>query len=226
MKDERGETPLNREARKREWKAVEELVVRGADPNLLDKNGYSVLNMAIVNEQWGTVWLLIECLGNIHKSTQYGVGSPCVSPLQLLIDKRQGELIDHTLMWCPDQAEGVNDIGESALHTIALDKRPELMYYQVVRGVNPITLTQSQQTTLLYAVKNTHCPQRMVAECIRLGFSTHQPAQNGKLVFSLLSDICDFIDYNYDDNMFVVCYKFAVSAGRCSRVTRGGTHGA
>jgi hypothetical protein len=49
MKDEHGETPLNREAwnarwkegeaRKREWKAMEELVMRGADPNLLDKDG-------------------------------------------------------------------------------------------------------------------------------------------------------------------------------------------
>jgi hypothetical protein len=68
MKDERGETPLNREARKarwekgearkREWKAVDELVVRGADPNLLDKDGYSVMNGAICHEQWGTVKLL------------------------------------------------------------------------------------------------------------------------------------------------------------------------
>jgi ankyrin repeat protein len=73
MKDEHGETPFNREARKatnvesqearkREWKAVNELLIRGADPNLLDKYGYSVMNRAIIHEQWDTVKLLIELL--------------------------------------------------------------------------------------------------------------------------------------------------------------------
>jgi hypothetical protein len=78
MKDEHRETPLNREARKagsqltwearkREWTAVEELVVRGADPNLLDKDSCSVMNGAIDDEQWDTVKLLIEYLADIHK---------------------------------------------------------------------------------------------------------------------------------------------------------------
>jgi hypothetical protein len=70
-----------------------------------------------------------------------------------------------------------------------LDKKPELLYNQVVRDVNPLTLTEERelrpyglplrmkgQSALLYAVLNSHCPQRMVPECIRLGFSTHQPA--------------------------------------------------
>jgi hypothetical protein len=89
-------------------------------------------------------------------------------------------------MWCPDQAKGVNVLGETTLHAIALDNNPKLLYPQVVRGVNPLTLTMERefdnltrkggQSVLLYAVKNIRCPQKMVAECIRLGFSTQQPA--------------------------------------------------
>jgi hypothetical protein len=191
MKDECGETPLNREARKTKWKAVgarkeewnavEELVVRGADPNLLDKDGCSVMNGAIDDHQWGTVKLLIEYLANIHKKAPYyGYGRR--TPLQLLIMERQGELIHHTLVWCPDQAKGVNN-GETTLHAIVLDNNRKLrsriyslLYRQVVRGVNPLQLTKGGHSVLLYAVKNSHCPQRMVAACIKLGFSTHQPA--------------------------------------------------
>jgi hypothetical protein len=169
---------------------VEELMVRGADPNLFDMVGCSVMNGAIHHEQWGTVNLLIEYLANIYTPAPVrSLFAPQQTPLQLLINQRQGELIHHTLMWCPDQEKGVNDSGETTLHAIALDKRPELLYWQVVRGVNPLMLTKETvlhpyglplalkgQSVLLYAVQNSHCPQRMVAECIRLGFSTHQPA--------------------------------------------------
>ena len=183
MKDVYGETPLNREVRKEdfdtvEWKAVEELLVRGADPNMLDKDGWSVLNRAIRAKQWDIVRLLIECLGDIHKAAKSNndrYRPERKTPLQLLIDERQGEIIHHTLIWCPDQAKGVNDAGETTLHAIALDKIPELMYYQIVRGVNPLTVTKRGHSVLFYAVQNEHCPQRMVGECIRLGFSTHQP---------------------------------------------------
>jgi hypothetical protein len=181
MKDEQEETPLNREARKREWKAVEELLVRGADPNLLDKDGCSVMNRAICCEQQGAVKLLIEYLANIHTAAELddefsfndskassvysNIHTPAehddkfcfdtrmldklkayaeakkngnkassvsannyftvrYTPLQLLINKRQGELIHHTLMWCPDQAKGVNDKGESsARHCFGQESR-------------------------------------------------------------------------------------------------------
>jgi hypothetical protein len=175
IKDWNGETPLNKEARRSEWRAVDELVVRGADPN---RNFvFSILNRAISEEEWGTSKLLIEYLANIHKPTytdEYFHQER--TPLQCLIDFRQGELIHHTLMWCPDQAKGVNDFGETTLHAIVLDKDDKILYNQVVRGVDPLNLTKKKQSVLLYAVLNSRCPQRMVAECIRLGFSIHQPA--------------------------------------------------
>jgi hypothetical protein len=66
------------------------------------------MNGAIHDKQWDTVKLLIEYLANIHKkalicSVQWRSSQ---TPLQHLINKRQGELIHHTLMWCPDQAAG------------------------------------------------------------------------------------------------------------------------
>ena len=57
------------------------------------------------------------------------------------------------------------------------------MYYLVARGVNPLALTKEGGggSALLYAVRNESCPQRMVAECVRLGFSTHQLQLTGVL---------------------------------------------
>jgi hypothetical protein len=69
------------------------------------------------------------------------------------------------------------------VHAIVLDNNRKLrskiyslLYRQVIRGVNPLQLTKKGCSVLLYAVHNSHCPQRMVAACIKLGFSTHQPA--------------------------------------------------
>jgi hypothetical protein len=182
---------------------VDELVVRGADPNLLDKDGCSVINGAIYDEQWGTVKLLIEYLANIHKEAPIYIGPVCTqleTPLQLLITKRQGEVIHHTLMWCPDLAKGVNRFGETSLHAIVLDNNRKLrskiyslLYRQVVRGVNPLQLTNRGHSVLLYAVKNSHCPQRMVAACIKLGFSTHQPALTQQSERDTAEWLTDFI---------------------------------
>jgi ankyrin repeat protein len=199
MEDEHGETPLNREVKwvseftEEKWKAAEELIVRGADPNHLDKEECSVLNIAIHNAKWGTVRLLIENLADIHKpahstrqyrkrsklSTGFSVRGPFESkkiPLQLLIEKFQGDLIHHTLMWCPDQAAVVSSFGETTLHVIARSRKPEHLYFQVVRGVDPLKLTKEHESALLYAVLDRINSREMVAECIKLGFSIHQPS--------------------------------------------------
>jgi hypothetical protein len=86
-------------------------------------------------------------------------------------------------MWCPDLAKGVNLKRETTLHAIVLGNNKKLrskiyslLYKQVVRGVNPLQLTKGGYSVLLYAANNSCCPQRMVAACIKLGFSTHQSA--------------------------------------------------
>ena len=171
MKDAESHTPMHRAARKEDWEAVKALTKRGADPSLLDRWGTSVLHMAIRAEQWDTVKLLIQYHGDIHQlDTRYRE-----TPLQMLITTCQGGIIEHTLMWCPDQWKGVNGGGETALHAVCLSGCISALYYLVARGVNPEAVTTRGHSALTYAVACKECPQKMVAECIKLGFcSYHQ----------------------------------------------------
>ncbi|XP_070177384.1 uncharacterized protein [Littorina saxatilis] len=118
MKDDDDHTPIHRAARKEDWEAVKELTVRDGDPNLLDFNDRSVLQRAIRAKQWNLAKLLIQYHGDIHQVARQGSTPPHMlfddrhydtrTPLQMLIDARQGEVIESTLMWCPDQWKGVN----------------------------------------------------------------------------------------------------------------------
>ncbi|KAL8615249.1 hypothetical protein ACOMHN_050290 [Nucella lapillus] len=180
MEDENGETPLHREARKEEWKAIEEIVFRDSKPNLLDKDGVSVLHRLIDHRQWGIAKFVIKYGGNIHlpaKCSEYR--DQTLTPLQALIDQRQADVIQFTVIWCPEQSKGVNDIGETALHAVCDSDRWDVMEDLLMRRVDPLTVTETGQTALVYAVLNTRCPHRMVAECCRLGFSFHQPPLTG-----------------------------------------------
>ena len=170
MKDARGQTPMQTAAMKKDWLAVEALTRRGADPSLLDIQGVSVLHRAITAEQWDTVKLLIQFHGDIHQADRRGV-----TPLQMLINARQVEIIEHTLLWCPDQWKGVNGKGETTLHAACLSGLPSTLYYLVARGVKPFSVTKSGYSALSFAVLCKGRPQVMVAECVKLGFCTYQP---------------------------------------------------
>ena len=181
MKDAQGHTPMHRAARKEDWEAVKALTKRGADPSLLDRDGQSVLHRAIKAKQWDIVKLLIQFHGNIHQNSKYPyrqMYEKGTMPLQMLIDAYQGEIIEHTLMWCPDQWKGVNAEGETALHAVCLSGWPNTLYYLVARGVNPQAVTKGRHSALTYAVLCKECPQKMVAECIKLGFCAYQPHIN------------------------------------------------
>ena len=171
MKDAKGHTPMQRAARKGDWEAVKALTKRGADPSLMDRWGESVLHMAIRAEEWDTVKLLVQYHGDIHQLAN----SYRQTPLQVLISACQGEIIEQTLMWCPDQWKGVNEEGETALHAVCLSGRPSALYYLVARGVDPQAVTERGHSALTYAVAHKECPQKMVAECIKLGFCAYQP---------------------------------------------------
>ncbi|KAL8591492.1 hypothetical protein ACOMHN_000507 [Nucella lapillus] len=175
MEDENGETPLHREARKEEWKAVEEIVVRDGKPNLLDKNEVSVLNRLIDCRQWETVKLVIKYGGNIHLPARRCLGLSRHTPLQRMIDERQMDVIHFTVKWCPEQRKGVNEKGETTLHAACWSDRWDVMRDLIMRKVDTLAVTGRGQTALVYAVLNRSCPQRMVAECCRLGFSSLQP---------------------------------------------------
>ncbi|XP_070176384.1 uncharacterized protein [Littorina saxatilis] len=203
--DEEGHTPIHRAVRKRDqafcedeklewllsnepdwdqhwradWEAVKELTVRGADPSLLDVDGLSTLHRTIRGGQsWDAVTLLIQFHGDIQSPAQFKLGlriSDERTALQMLIDARQAQMIETTLMWCPDQWKGVNKDRETALHAVCLAGWPNILYYLVARKIDPMAVAKGGQTALCYAVLCKECPQRMVAECIELGFSAHQP---------------------------------------------------
>ena len=182
MLDEDNHTPMHRMARKDDWEAVEELTKRRGDPNSLDKDGMSVFHRVIRARQWELVKMLIEYHGDIHQRSYYYNCFPDSAtveekrtPLQMLIDARQVELIKHTFMWCPDQWKGVNDTGETTLHVACLTSYTSILYNLVARRVDPRALTVRGHSALSYAVMCRDRPQQTVAECICLGFSTHQP---------------------------------------------------
>jgi hypothetical protein len=147
MKDRHGESPLNRETRQKDWKAVRDLVVKGADTNWLDRHGSCLLNAVIDHKRRETARLVIEYHGNIHRLCRDGDNKLCIL-LERLISAHQGDLLHHSLMWCCDQHKGVPN-GETTLHAIALGWSPEQLYYQIVRGVNPLRLTNAGQSVLL-----------------------------------------------------------------------------
>ncbi|KAL8599892.1 hypothetical protein ACOMHN_016237 [Nucella lapillus] len=184
MEDENGETPLHREARKKEWKAVEEIVFRDGKPNLLDKDGVSVLNRLIDYCQWGTVKFVIKYGADIHLTAKTVTSlkhcgnedQTFCSPLQTLISSCDMDLIDFTLMWCPNQGQGVTDSRYTALHAACASDRWDLLHLLVARRADPLALTRTGHSALAYAAVNRHCPRRMLAQCITLGFGAHQPA--------------------------------------------------
>ncbi|XP_070180150.1 uncharacterized protein [Littorina saxatilis] len=176
MRDSEGHTAAHRAARAEDWEAVKELTMRDGDPNLLDNDGLSVLHRAIRAEQWDVAKLLIQFHGDIHLAAQpplYPTDSQ--TSLQMLITARQVEVIESTLMWCPDQWKGVNAKRETTLHAACASGWPSILYHLIARKVDPLVVTGTGKSALCYAVLCKDIPHETVAECIRLGFSTHQP---------------------------------------------------
>ena len=97
------------------------------------------------------------------------------TPLYTLIEQRQARLIELALFWEPDLSSARTREGETTLHAVCAAGWRYTMYYLVARGSDPLAVTKKGESVLMYAVKNKKRPQRMVAQCIKLGFSTHQP---------------------------------------------------
>ena len=170
VQDAAGNTALNRAALEEDWSAVKELARRDSDQSLLDNQGSAVLHRVIGAAQWGVVKLLVEFHGSLNQSDRNGE-----TPLQMLIDRNHVEIIQHSLLWESGIHRGIGRSGETPLHTACATGCWEIMYFLVARRVDPLAVTEDGESVLMYAVKNLQFPQRMVAECIRLGFSTHQP---------------------------------------------------
>ena len=192
QKDCRLETALNRAARREDWKQVEQIVRRGGDQAILDRNGYSVLQRALCCGSWNNyckenvIKVLIQYHGDVNEIGEDGEYSTDSdfgdekddghfrdeSPLDVMIARNMGELLDETLFWGCEVRDGVGSSGETALHAACASGCFKAMYYLVARGVDPLIVTMFGDSALLYATRRD---KRVVAECIKLGFSTHQP---------------------------------------------------
>ena len=169
MKDSDGRTALHRAVNKVDFEGVESIVARGGDQFLLDVDGYSPLHHASRGKHWKCVRTLIQFHGDINQPDPKGR-----TPIQHLIEHHQGELIDCSLFWGRDVSKGVSRGGETVLHASCRDSYPGSLYYLVCRGVDPLAVSKYGQTALALAVQRWHFAT--VKECIKLGFSTHQPA--------------------------------------------------
>ena len=201
MLDEDNHTPMHRMARKKDWEAVEELTKRGGDPNLIDKDGLSVFHRVTRAGQWELVKLLTKYLGDIHLHACND--REARTPLQMLIDARQVEVIQHTFMWSPDLWRGENGSGETTLHVACLTGFSSILYYLVARRANPLALTLRGHSALSYAVMCRDKPQQTVAECIKFGFSTHQPSLTESVMDS---DSDDTSDDDFDEDFYYCDY--------------------
>jgi hypothetical protein len=166
--DERGDTCLHTAARRRQWKAVRELVSRDAEPNMADSEGLFPLHRACDSGQWSTVDHLVQFQADLN------VKDGCErTPMMLIIEGRQGPIIERALFWGQDLL-GKTHTGETALHAVCCCDMASTMYYLIRRGVNPLETTLDGESVLLYATRHAVWPEKLVAECISLGFTTHQ----------------------------------------------------
>ena len=219
VQDENSDTPLTRSAMREDWEAVEEVVRRDGDQDIVDYEGYSVLSRAIAAKQWDTVKVLVEFQGDLNVVNLADDNTP----LKMLIDARQGEIIDLAVLWSPGLSKGISSRGETTLHAVCASGWPNTMFYLINRGVNPFALTKDGESALLYAVKNKDCSETLVAECLKLGFGTQQPditdtyhANNPRRywLFSL-NDIVSPLEYACLSNQPLVM-QMLYQSGSCS----------
>ncbi|XP_070186291.1 uncharacterized protein [Littorina saxatilis] len=169
MEDADGHTALQRAARKGQFLSVRKMVARGGNQFPLDTDKYSVLHYACQEKDWDTVKLLVQFHGNINQPSPKSE-----TPLQKLIAHDQIEIMECALFWGQDVSKGITKEGETVLHAACRFVDPSVLYYFIRRGIDPLLVSKKGQTALLQAMFQPSL--RKIKECIRLGFSTHQPA--------------------------------------------------
>ncbi|KAK7471773.1 hypothetical protein BaRGS_00035595 [Batillaria attramentaria] len=192
MWGETGDPLLHQLAGKGEWQQVEGLLSRGADQLVLDSENRSLLHLAVddalennhryimKDEVWDRVKMMVEFQADINQPDPQGN-----TPLYELIrtsssqadgGHHQAKIIDCALLWGRNVAEKVTYRGKTALHTVCEAGLWDSMRYIVARGGDPLTVTVEGKTVLRVAAENKECSRELVAECIKMGLSTHQPA--------------------------------------------------
>nr|KAG5696572.1 hypothetical protein BaRGS_030440 [Batillaria attramentaria] len=234
-RDDEGDTMLHKAAREDDWEGVEGLLYHGgANQNLLDKKGQSVLHKAFKEPDqlwrtwrsdsinWDVVKMLVEFQCDINQPDPHGN-----TPLQRMIEAKQGEMIKCCTMWGRDVGQAVSKEGKTALHAVCEAGVLDTMHIIVARGGDPLAVTRQGETILLLAVRNRKHLHGLLAECIKLGISTHQPhitdhwMEHGLRLYSL-SMGRSATDSDFSPLYYAVCHrslaitKMLYESGSCS----------
>ena len=158
------------------WEYVARMLHMDVNATKAIHDGISVLHSLIRLEDWDLVEPLLGYVEEFHQHAfcaEEGHGDRR-TPIEILIDARQTEIIRHIASKCLDLSRGVNSERETTLHVACLTGSPSMLQDLVGKRVDPRAVTVSGHSALSYAVMCSAIPQQTVAECIRLGFSTHQ----------------------------------------------------
>ncbi|KAK7483585.1 hypothetical protein BaRGS_00025138 [Batillaria attramentaria] len=183
-RDAEGDTVLHKMVREEDCEGVERLLYHcEANPNLLDSQGRSVLHTALKEPDknwqgwrsdmvnWDIVKMLVKFQCDINQRSPVGH-----TPLERMMEGNQVDIIKHCAIWGRDVGrKEVRWRGKTALHVVCEAGVLDTMHLIVASGGNPLAVTRDGETILELAVWNRNHPQELLAECIKLGVSTHQP---------------------------------------------------
>ncbi|XP_070206977.1 ankyrin repeat domain-containing protein 50-like [Littorina saxatilis] len=182
-RDEAGETLLHEWGRHGDWEGVERLLYLGADQNIPDKEGYTLLQRITMKEKrpegrFGQDFIktMIEFHGDVNRLDPEGN-----SPWGRLVSAGRVDLVDTALLWSQVDAGRTDSDGNTALHVVCDCIRPkhwEAIRSLVARGIDPLTPNDKGETILSLAVSGKYTKQarRLVWECIQLGVGIFQPS--------------------------------------------------
>ena len=155
---------------------LEELAKRGAGQGWQDSKGRSLLHRALLKNQHHTALTLLTLQpDSIQRPDHDGL-----TPVHTMINKRCIDLFAAALKLCPDLVRVANRQGQTILHSACQAGREDMLSQLVVKGANALAVTRTRQSVLMCAVQSRDRAMALVARCLSLGVSTHQPAITGK----------------------------------------------
>ena len=164
-------------------------MLRGANPNLMDSTGNSVIHRAVDVRNWEAAVLLVRFHADLSFPDPAGGGTvlqklikSTVPSTRVFVEEpsadEQAKVVDASLVWSCGVDYGATYKGKSTLHIVCQAGLWDTIRFIVARGGDPLAVTRDGRTVLWAAAENRHCAQRLVAECIKLGISTFQAGRD------------------------------------------------
>nr|KAG5703799.1 hypothetical protein BaRGS_009597 [Batillaria attramentaria] len=183
------------------WQAVKRLVEEKDSTGIAQRD--EALVAAVEHNQWDIVdhCQRHEFHGNLNQRDPDG-HSALYKLIRLAFgfQRQPARIIDCATLWGSDVGERVDYKGQTALHVVCQAGLWQSIRYIVARGGDPLAVTNDGKTAITAALEYKRklpaksksqggweeacekreaevrdCRQKLVAECIKLGISTHQP---------------------------------------------------